>query len=121
MKVAFKADKWKKTREERNKKKASVKEVAVAVEGPAAAAAPQSTPSAALNSVRAVLTAVLPPQTAGYTFDPDRFTEISGSFWKLTTVEQMASVQKSCVKRLWDSSGVSPKESLLPAIGHQYL
>ena len=59
MEVACKADKWKKQKEDRSKKKANVKEMAAVVEEPAAAA-PQSTPVAALNSVRAV-PAVLPP------------------------------------------------------------
>ena len=97
MEVACKADKWKKSREDRNKKKANMKEMAAVVEEPAAAA-PQSTPVAALNSVRAVLPAVLPPQAATYTFDPDRFTEVSRSFGNLTTVEQTASVKKAVLK-----------------------
>ena len=88
VKAACRADQFKKRREERQNKKASVKEVSVAVtEVPASTGAPQIAASAALNYVRALTSAVPPPHSAGYTFDPDRFTDITGSFWKVSTNE----------------------------------
>ena len=41
-------------------------------------------PGAALNSVGAVGQAAT-HQPAGYTFDPGRFTDVTGSFWKLSS------------------------------------
>ena len=88
----------KKRHDEAKSKKAaaSVKEVSVAVtEDQAPTGSPQSAPSAALNSMRALTSAVPPLHSAGYTFDPDRFTDITGSFWKVSTNEGTASVQNS--------------------------
>ena len=81
-----------------------------AMEDPAATGAPQSAPSAGLNSVRALTSAVPPPHSAGYTFDPDRFTDITGSFWKVSTNEETAGVQ--------NSRCIAPGESVSPALGH---
>ena len=47
-------------------------------------------PSAALNFVQAVVTT---QQPASYVFNPERFTEVTGKFWKLSTVVDQASLQ----------------------------
>ena len=79
-------------------------------EVPAATGAPQSAASAALNYVRALTSAVPPPHSAGYTLDPDRLTDITGSFWKVSTNEETASLQSSrCT---------APGQSVSPALGH---
>ena len=64
-----------------------MKEVTAVVE--AAAAAPAAAaPTVLLNSVQAV---VQTQQSAGFVFNPERFTEISGSFWQVLTVADQAS------------------------------
>ena len=84
-----KTDRIKKRRDENKRKAAaSVKEVST-VDAPAAAvAAPVvAAPGAVLNSVQAV------PQTqqpAGYVFNPERFSEIKGDFWQVSTVADLA-------------------------------
>ena len=58
-------------------------------EAPAAAAAAPAAaaPAAVLNSVQAVAQT---QQPAGYVFNPERFTEISGDFWQVSTVADQA-------------------------------
>ena len=56
-------------------------EVSAVVETPEAAAAPAAAaPAAVLNSVQAVAQI---QQSAGYVFNPERFTELTGNFWQV--------------------------------------
>ena len=81
-------------RREDKAKKATVKEVSAVEETPAAAAAPAAAaPSAVLNFFKAV---VPTQQPASYVFSPERFTEITEIFWKLTFVVDQASLQSTC-------------------------
>ena len=74
------------------------------MEGPPATAGVQAgqqqlalaAPSAALNSVQAVVTT---KQPASYVFYPERFTEVTGNFWKLSTVVDQASLQSRSADR----------------------
>ena len=114
--TACRADKVKKCSEERGKK-ASVKEAtAVTLEAQAGPAVQnvQPPPSSALNST--------PP--AGYTFDRDRFTDITCSFWKVSSSAENVSLQNSScaspamghyvfdrVTQSWKSQATSCSES----------
>ena len=82
--AACKFEQIKKQREE-NKKKASVKEVSAVVETPPAAPAAE-VPAAVLNSVHAVAQT---QQSAGYVFNPERFTEHNrfNAFFLLRTLQ----------------------------------
>ena len=70
-------------------------EVSAVVETPSAA------PAAVLNSVQAVAQI---QQSAGYVFNHERYTEITGNVWQVLTVADQASLQ---------SRSADPK-----AIGH---
>ena len=77
--AACKSDQIRKRRDDKAKK-ATVNEVSAVVETPEAAAAPAAAaPAAVLNSVQAVAQI---QQSAGYVFNPERFTEITGKFGK---------------------------------------
>ena len=79
--AACKSEQIKKLREE-NKKKATVKEVS-AVEEAAAAVPAAAAPAAVLNSVQAVAHT---QQPASYVFNPERYSEISGDYWRVSTL-----------------------------------
>ena len=95
--AACRTDQIKKRRDENKRKAATVKEVStVEVALAAAATVPvAAAPGAVLNSVQAV------PQTqqpAGYVFNPERFSEIKGDFWQVSTVADLAGQNSTSVR-----------------------
>ena len=55
------------------------------VEAPAAAAPAAAAPAAVLNSVQAVV-----QQSADYVFNPERYKEVTGNYWQVSTVADQA-------------------------------